>query len=150
MFTDDGAILADGLIYARICVGFCFGPFIHICIEKIFQATGKMIFPMALQAIGAILNIITFDQVLAVNNDKMVVGNPTVEGATVDSFSVVENGKARKLSFTSTRENPVIIRKTVTDSSTQQLRLKRSTLNLFLMIKVTIYKTEQVAGICWV
>ena len=58
MFTDDGAILADGLIYARICVGFCFGPFIHICIEKIFQATGKMIFPMALQAIGAILNII--------------------------------------------------------------------------------------------
>ena len=37
MFTDDGAILADGLIYARICVGFCFGPFIHICIEKIFQ-----------------------------------------------------------------------------------------------------------------
>ena len=23
MFTDDGAILADGLIYARICVGFC-------------------------------------------------------------------------------------------------------------------------------
>ena len=29
MFTDDGAILADGLIYARICVGFCFGPFIR-------------------------------------------------------------------------------------------------------------------------
>ena len=25
----------------------------------------------------------TFDQVLAVNNDKLVVGNPTVEGATV-------------------------------------------------------------------
>ena len=58
MFTDDEAILRDGLIYARICVGFCFGPFIHICIEKVFQSTGKMIFPMALQAIGAILNII--------------------------------------------------------------------------------------------
>ena len=25
----------------------------------------------------------TFDQVLAVNSDKLVVGNPTVEGATV-------------------------------------------------------------------
>lgn len=58
LFTDDPAILADGLVYARICVFFCFGPFIHICIEKVFQATGKMIFPMALQAIGAIINII--------------------------------------------------------------------------------------------
>lgn len=58
MFTDDGQILRDGLAYARICVGFCFGSFIHICIEKIFQATGKMVFPMALQAIGAIINII--------------------------------------------------------------------------------------------
>lgn len=58
MFTNDEEILKDGLLYARICVGFCFGPFIHICIEKIFQATGKMIFPMALQAIGAIINII--------------------------------------------------------------------------------------------
>lgn len=58
MFTSDEAILGDGLIYARICVGFCFGPFIHICIEKIFQSTGKMIFPMALQAIGAIINIL--------------------------------------------------------------------------------------------
>ncbi len=52
----------------------------------------------------------TFDQVLAVNNDKMVVGNPTVEGATVEA-SVVENGKAKKLSFTSTRENLDTIRK---------------------------------------
>lgn len=58
MFTSDAAILEDGLIYARICVAFCFGTFIHICIEKVFQSTGKMIFPMALQAIGAILNII--------------------------------------------------------------------------------------------
>ena len=33
----------------------------------------------------------TFDQVLAVNNDKMVVGNPTVEGATIG------DGKAKKV-----------------------------------------------------
>ncbi|MCC2253155.1 50S ribosomal protein L21 [Ruminococcus sp. CLA-AA-H200] len=38
----------------------------------------------------------TFDQVLAVSNDKLVVGNPTVEGATVTA-SVVGNGKARKV-----------------------------------------------------
>ena len=38
----------------------------------------------------------TFDQVLAVSNDGLKVGNPTVEGATVEA-SVVENGKARKV-----------------------------------------------------
>ena len=71
----------------------------------------------------------TFDQVLAVNNDKMVVGNPTVEGATVTA-SVIGDGKAKRLSFTSIRENLDTTRKTVTDSSIQQLRSKRSTLNL--------------------
>ena len=38
----------------------------------------------------------TFDQVLTVNNDKMVVGNPTVEGATVTA-SVIGDGKAKKV-----------------------------------------------------
>ena len=38
----------------------------------------------------------TFDQVLAVNNDKRVVGNPTVEGATVTA-SVIGDGKAKKV-----------------------------------------------------
>jgi len=37
----------------------------------------------------------TFDQVLAVNNDKMVVGNPTVEGAV--TASVIGDGKAKKV-----------------------------------------------------
>ena len=52
----------------------------------------------------------TFDQVLAVNNDKLVVGNPTVEGATVTA-SVIGDGKAKKVVVTSTREKPAIIRK---------------------------------------
>ena len=38
----------------------------------------------------------TFDQVLAVNNDKLVVGTPTVEGATVTA-SVIGDGKAKKV-----------------------------------------------------
>jgi large subunit ribosomal protein L21 len=38
----------------------------------------------------------TFDQVLAVGGDKMVIGTPVVEGATVTG-SVVENGKAKKV-----------------------------------------------------
>ncbi|MCL2864328.1 MAG: 50S ribosomal protein L21 [Lachnospiraceae bacterium] len=38
----------------------------------------------------------TFDQVLAVNNKKLVVGTPVVSGATVTG-SVVGNGKAKKI-----------------------------------------------------
>jgi ribosomal protein L21 len=39
---------------------------------------------------------ISFDQVLAVNNGSLVVGQPTVAGATV-SATVMTNGKARKI-----------------------------------------------------
>ena len=45
---------------------------------------------------NAVGETVTFDQVLAVNNDKMVVGNPTVEGATVTA-SVIGDGKAKKV-----------------------------------------------------
>ena len=38
----------------------------------------------------------TFDQVLAVSNDKLVVGEPTVAGASVTA-SVVEEGKDKKV-----------------------------------------------------
>lgn len=39
---------------------------------------------------------VTFDQVLAVNNGKLVVGNPTVENAKVTA-TVIEEGKNRKI-----------------------------------------------------
>ncbi|MBM6924184.1 MATE family efflux transporter [Hydrogenoanaerobacterium saccharovorans] len=58
LFSDDPAILADAITYTNICLIFCAGSFIHICIEKVFQSTGSMIFPMLLQALGAITNII--------------------------------------------------------------------------------------------
>lgn len=38
----------------------------------------------------------TFDQVLAVNNEGLTVGNPTVEGATVTA-SVIGDGKGKKV-----------------------------------------------------
>ena len=70
---------------------------------------------------------VTFDQVLAVNNDGLKVGED-VASATVTA-SVVENGKAKRLSFTNINRKPDTTRKTVTDSSTPKLRLKKSTLN---------------------
>ncbi len=40
---------------------------------------------------------VVFDQVLAVNDDaSLKIGNPTLEGATVDA-TVVKNGRARKV-----------------------------------------------------
>ena len=39
---------------------------------------------------------VKFDQVLAVSNDKLVVGKPTVAGATVEA-SVVGEGKGKKI-----------------------------------------------------
>ena len=41
----------------------------------------------------------------------------------------VEKQKQEKLLFTSTRERPDIIKRTVTDSSTLRLRLKKLTVN---------------------
>ena len=38
----------------------------------------------------------TFDQVLAVSSDGLKIGNPTVEGATVEA-SVLGDGKAKKV-----------------------------------------------------
>lgn len=58
----------------------------------------------------------TFDQVLAVDDNGLKVGNPTVDGATVEA-SVIENGKAKKSLFTSIREKLDTIRKMVTDNS---------------------------------
>lgn len=40
--------------------------------------------------------VVSFDQVLAVNNGELVVGNPTVSGATV-SATVVEEGRGKKV-----------------------------------------------------
>jgi len=52
-----------------------------VCVEKLDAEAGSKY---------------TFDQVLAVSSDGLKIGNPTVEGATVEA-SVVGNGKARKV-----------------------------------------------------
>lgn len=39
---------------------------------------------------------VTFDKVIAVNNDSLTLGDPTVKGASVEA-EVVDNGRARKV-----------------------------------------------------
>lgn len=58
MFTDNADVLSMGTAYSRIVICMAFGCLFHILIEKIFQATGNMVVPMILQAVGAFINII--------------------------------------------------------------------------------------------
>ncbi len=77
-FTDSPVIFDLGVQYTSIITFLSFGIIIHIAIEKILQATGKMIFPMIFQAVGAIVNII-LDPILIFG----LVGFPAlgIEGA---------------------------------------------------------------------
>ena len=71
---------------------------------------------------------VTFDNVLAVSNEGLKVG-ADVANASVTA-SVVENGKAKKLSFTNTKENWISQEKRSQTAVLQKLKSKRSTLNL--------------------
>lgn len=46
MFSSDPVIVQDAVTYTRICLTFSVGSLVYICIEKVFQATGSMVFPM--------------------------------------------------------------------------------------------------------
>lgn len=58
LFTDDPEIFSMGCSYTYIVVCLSFGSLFHVYIEKMFQATGNMVMPMILQAVGAMTNII--------------------------------------------------------------------------------------------
>lgn len=58
MFTDSAAVQKLGCDYTYIVTLLSFGTLIHICVEKILQATGNMVYPMVFQAVGAVINII--------------------------------------------------------------------------------------------
>lgn len=56
--TTDENIIAYGIEYLQIVMGFSMGVFIQIFLERTLQSTGRSIFTMLTQLIGAILNII--------------------------------------------------------------------------------------------
>ena len=58
LFPADAAVYEMAAQYSRIVVCCAFGTLFHLCVEKMFQASGNMIIPMAVQALGAIINII--------------------------------------------------------------------------------------------
>ena len=58
VFNPAPEVAAMGSVYMKIICIYSFGACIEISIEKILQATGNMLFPMAFQLIGAIANML--------------------------------------------------------------------------------------------
>ncbi len=61
--TQNQAIIDDGIIYLSICMFLGFGQFGQMMFDRLLQATGKTIWTMASQLVGAIFNIV-FDPIL--------------------------------------------------------------------------------------
>lgn len=58
LFTESPEIFAMACDYSYIVILGAFAQIFHIMVEKLLQATGRMLAPMLLQAVGAIANII--------------------------------------------------------------------------------------------
>lgn len=56
--TDDTAIISYGTQYLTIVCTFSFGVFIQIMFERLLQSTGKTMYTMCTQVLGAVINII--------------------------------------------------------------------------------------------
>ncbi len=78
--TDVEQVRNYGVSYLTVCTVFSFGIFLQICFERLLQSTGKTIFTMITQGVGAIINII-LDPILIFG----LFGFPRLEaaGATV-------------------------------------------------------------------
>ncbi|MDD6712329.1 MAG: MATE family efflux transporter [Sharpea porci] len=58
LFTTKQSVVDYGRQYGMIVITLTFASFIHIAIEKMFQACGNMVVPMIMQMVGALVNII--------------------------------------------------------------------------------------------
>lgn len=56
--TQDPQIVKYGTQYLEICCAFSFGLFLQITFERLLQSTGKTLYTMISQSLGAIINII--------------------------------------------------------------------------------------------
>ena len=63
MFTRDANVIEYGSQYLNIVLCLSLGMMVSVMCEKILQSTGNMIFPMLIQMLGAVVNII-FDPLL--------------------------------------------------------------------------------------
>ncbi len=57
-YTSDPAVLSQGMAYMRVVTIFSMGLSMQVVTEKILQSSGNMVASMAVQMLGAILNLI--------------------------------------------------------------------------------------------
>ena len=58
LFTQSAQVIAQGVIYLRVCTLMCTCIFIQITYERILQAAGDAMGNMIMQGVGALINII--------------------------------------------------------------------------------------------
>lgn len=58
MMSDDPLIVASGTTYTSICCICTLGVFVSILCERLLQATGRTVYTMITQGVGAIVNIV--------------------------------------------------------------------------------------------
>ena len=56
--TDTPGVIAEGAAYLSVCCIFSFGIFGEIMFERLMQATGRTVYTLFTQGVGAIINII--------------------------------------------------------------------------------------------
>lgn len=56
--TDIAEIVESGIVYTSIVMTGCFGLFMQFLFERLLQSTGRTVYTMISQAVGAVINII--------------------------------------------------------------------------------------------
>jgi len=93
--TEVAEIVDQGTVYTLINTLFSFGIFIQITFERLLQSTGKTLYTMVTQLLGAVINII-FDPILIFGFHMGVAGAAaaTVLGQIIAAvFSIYLNAK---------------------------------------------------------
>ncbi len=114
--TDVAEIVEGGTAYVTICTVCSFGIFLQIALERLLQSTGKTVYSMVTQLLGAVINIV-FDPIFIFVLDMGVAGAAvaTVLGQIVSAlFSIYFNAKKNteiSLQLRGFRPNGAVIRR---------------------------------------
>ena len=71
-----------GAAYVSICCIFCLGIFVEIIGERLLQASGRTVYTLFTQGLGAVLNII-LDPLFIFGNEKLGIAPMGIAGAAV-------------------------------------------------------------------
>lgn len=114
--TDVAEIVEGGAAYVSVCTVCSFGIFLAIAFERLLQATGRTIYSMTTQMVGAVINII-FDPIFIFVLDMGVAGAAwatvlgQVVGAALGIYFNVRKNPEISVRLKGFRPNGAIIRR---------------------------------------